>query len=921
MNNIQLWVTHKGVRSKLDLYEEDLPQISKSSEDLTNPTAVTGTFSNTFRLPATNTNTAFFKYFYDYNIADFDLTVVIQAELVVGSDSKFTGQLRLQQVYRNREQDLVDYEVLFLGEVRDFASQVGEINLNEIGGDLSHALTMSNIVTSWNAQAGTTNGLFEGNVLYPLAEYGYEYDNDGDSTFNKIASSAIPSPTGGNIFTNSSFPLVKEQWRPWVRAKWIIDQIFSLTDFEYDSEFLDSDLFSNIYINATGNTDRAGMQFQVPSANVLVNREPFLNIISALNVDVTAPYTVIVDDESNLWDGERYTVPITGSYDFEWNQNFIFTWSTTGTNCGTPQVTVEFWRKINGAKTVLSTSTSTVGSPQLFVPLASAFTLSLTAGDLVEVGYTVTTVTGSTCTYTFNAEFLGGFFEVLNAPIVVNPPLLLKNDVKAIDWLTSIFTKFNLIMQPQTGNPSTFTIEPFTDYVGTGERRDWTKKLDGTKDIQIQPIFYTQSEKITFTDQEGEDRINQNFQNKFNEPYGTRKLDSRNELLDGERVFETLFTPTPPDPIFGTTLNDMVIPKFTTVDTSKGYLTFDPVQIEPRILFYNGMVPAGLTWYYRDDTNTSIDMTTYPLVSPYSEYPTTSDTLNLNWRIENPVFAPGINTTTAFDLINGRDVYLKYWEEYILSLYDTESRLLIASFILDDEDLDVQFNDVIFVRDSWWRPIEIQNATLGKRVPVRVKLLKLPTIDLDYCDCRSWAVSDLRLDTSSAFNFTYLDCNGDQQSDSVQGNSIIVCSCEQPQIFLKDIRVTLAGTCVTPPAPVGNVPTRTTVSNETPIGFDFHLQMSTSQDIIDNTPETIRSANIDANEQVEFDDTLDSQKFVSLGEIKTSPGDTVDLEITFIVNDEVRQIVNITATDEESQVFLSTAIEEGTLEINIQATE
>jgi hypothetical protein len=160
------------------------------------------------------------------------------------------------------------------------------------------------------------------------------------------------------------------------------------------------------------------------SANILVQREPSLNITSSIGDDVTAPYTVIVSDESDLWNGGQYSVATDGNYSFYWEQTFVITWSTTGTNCGIPQVTVEFWRKVNGDKTVLQTSTSTLGLPQLFVPLGREFTLSLTTDDVVEVGYTVTAVMGSTCNYTFNAEFLGGFFEV-SAPVVDVPEVVL----------------------------------------------------------------------------------------------------------------------------------------------------------------------------------------------------------------------------------------------------------------------------------------------------------------------------------------------------------------------------------------------------------------------------------------------------------------------------------------------------------------
>ena len=921
MNNIQLWVEHLGTRQLLDLYEEDTPKINLSSEDLEDLAAVTGSFTNTFRLPASSTNTKFFKYFYNYNVSDFDLTKSIEAEIVIAGNIKFIGQLRLQAAYRNNQDDLIEFEVLFIGEIRDFAGEIGEINLNEIGGDLFHPLTMANIVTSWDADPANTNGLFDGNVVYPLCEWGYEYNDDNETNFNQIASSNTPTGNPTDIFTNSARPLVKEQFRPFIRAKWIVDQLFSLTEFTFDSSFLDSELFKSVYVNAGGNQARGGLQFQVPSANFLANREPFLNIQSLLNEDVTAPYTVTVDDESNLWSGTQYTAPVDGSYSLEWIQSIILTWNTSGTNCGSPVVTVEAWYKINGTKIVLGTGTSIPGQPNFLFQISQGVNLTLTAGDVVEVGYTVINVASSTCTYVFNAEFLGGFVTIENAPLAINPPLLLKNDVKAIDWLKSLFTKFRLVLQPKSDNPKEFIIEPIGDFLGTGERRDWTHKLDGNKDVKIEPIFYTQDDRLEFTDQEGEDFVNESFQQRFGEVFGTRKLNSGNDLLKGTRVIETLFTPTPLQRIFGTVTNDMVIPFFTDRTTTDA-LKFEPIVANPALVFWNGLKPAGLTWHYRDDANNSVSNTTYPLVSTYSEFPTTSDTTHITWRIENPLFTPGVNTLTDFNLVNGIDVFQKYWKDYIESLYDIESRIMQAYFVLDTEDLGVQWNDLIFIKDSWWRPIEISNADMQGRESSLVRLIKVKSQDLELCDCRSWAISDLRFDTSTAFQFTYLDCNGDQQSDQVQGNSIIVCSCTIPDINLRDIRVTLAGTCVPQPSPVGDVNTTTVVDNEAPISITLNLQEATSEDVINDNWTTVRNIVVNPGEGPQFEDELNSTEFVRVRFDAIDPGATANATVSYTFNGDLRQSITVALSDEQPvSAILSTPLEPGELKIDVSISE
>ena len=93
------------------------------------------------------------------------------------------GHIRLQKVYINKDQDKIEYEILFFGEVRDFASSVGDKSLCDIDlSDLNHERTYLNIATSWEAYpetASPTAGLKDGNVLYPLIDFGNTYPGTG----------------------------------------------------------------------------------------------------------------------------------------------------------------------------------------------------------------------------------------------------------------------------------------------------------------------------------------------------------------------------------------------------------------------------------------------------------------------------------------------------------------------------------------------------------------------------------------------------------------------------------------------------------------------------------------------------------------------------------------------------------------------
>ena len=72
----------------------------------------------------------------------------------------------------------------------------------------------------------------------------------------------------------------------------------------------------------------------------------------------------------------------------------------------------------------------------------------------------------------------------------------MKTDLKQIDWFKSILTKFRLVMVPSIDKVNEFIIQPWQEYIGTGDSFDWTDKLDYSKDNKLEPLFYEQANRI-----------------------------------------------------------------------------------------------------------------------------------------------------------------------------------------------------------------------------------------------------------------------------------------------------------------------------------------------------------------------------------------------------------------------------------------
>ena len=109
----------------LDLYETQPIKLTLSIEDITSAEA-TSVFSRTFKVPATAHNAEFFENAFAIQGVLYDITIKKPAEILVDGQEFRQGHIRLQKIFINGDEEKIDYELLFLGETRDFSSAVGE---------------------------------------------------------------------------------------------------------------------------------------------------------------------------------------------------------------------------------------------------------------------------------------------------------------------------------------------------------------------------------------------------------------------------------------------------------------------------------------------------------------------------------------------------------------------------------------------------------------------------------------------------------------------------------------------------------------------------------------------------------------------------------------------------------------------------
>ncbi len=716
---VQLYVydpQNSSRKWELDLYESDPIKITLTAESITEAGDIESAWSRNFRLPQSRNNDLFFKEWYNVNGVDFDVTKKIKAELFVNNTFFKEGQLRLTKVIVDKSIQSVDYECLFMGAVRDFSSAVGQGYLNSLNfQEYLHVNNVTNIQNSWQAypEGQLDYGLFNGDILYPLIDFGNTYDSSGSPIESRI------STTGSKRFTQNSTPMTPWQFHPMIRAKVVFDKIFAETPYTYKSDFLNSDLFRHIYTSAFGNVAAteifvgASTTFEVTGGTQFLTPNVLQNIVLANEVY----------DQYNVYNANTgvFTAPSgPGYYKFAANPTFEVLAANNNTNV---TITIALYK--NGVATGVQSST-------FFQANASAptqKTLSLTTygpGLLLNTFDTITlkvsVITAGALQY---ASVVAGSFACTQAPGGTDLGTLLSSKVKKIDFIKSILSRFRLVMVPDVDEPSKFIIEPWINYIGTGDQYDWSDKIIYSKDLQIEPLFYTQSATDTFTDVDGKDALNELQKTNHGEIYGSYVFDSQNELIVGDRKIESIFAPTPTRQIEGEPdTSNWVIPQLHKDEMRDGHVKHTPIEVEPRLLFYNGLVtidPAVHTWYI--DGGLSQGYTKFPMVSYHENWPPQGADLNLNWQIDDAYY--GVNIPNVNGQL-GSSVYDVYWSQYIESLYSPEARKLTAYFNLGVTDLyKLTFNDVIFVEGAYWRVQKIYDVPIGENAQVKVDLIKL----------------------------------------------------------------------------------------------------------------------------------------------------------------------------------------------------
>jgi hypothetical protein len=669
-----------GGEAYLDLYENESISQNWKFQDLNNFTAQ-GSFSREFRIPFTEKNQIALGALFDVNVesgASNYFHYKLPAEIRVDTLPIATGYVRVRKVYKQLGR-VNEVELAFYAETPDLVRNIGEKKL----ADIVEVATLNETVN----YANVTNA--SANRIWTILDRGQRWSENEEQNTRPLQ--------------DADNPIYAADLTPAVNWWFLFSNIIKEAGFELVGGSLENILetywmpwCNSRFLQGSDTNGGFGFRAEIPTiTNAQFAYIPFSTEIFDNNSDYNpATYT--------------FTAPASGRYFFNFNFNVVI----TGTSA-----------RIFVQAVVNAVNNYPIIDVQFFTGTSVwAFTDSqvLNAGDTVRwysykqgVGTAQFDAGSSVGLSVANLNYSQSIYYPLNAP-----------DMKQIDFVTDVIKMHNCAIVADKAIPSKIYIVPQNSYLGSGNVLDWTTKLDISKDITIGSTVDLQKAKFQFTYTAGEDLLSKQYRN-VERVYGDYEAvgytvnpdTSPSDFAIGDQKITLVTRSTPSGVVNG---SGYVMPMFLNESVQF-------VAPGPRCLFEAG------TWqvqFFRDATSTVIYMPV-PVLNNYSAVYAEIDDVDLNWSPEVP---PHFIYTNPYN-----NLFNLYWRTYMNALYSPEARMMEASFALSLSDiLTFQFNDKVWIQDSYWRIIEVNDYKVGDVESTKVKLLKFLE---DTEDCTSTPAS------------------------------------------------------------------------------------------------------------------------------------------------------------------------------------
>ena len=222
----------------LDQFGDETIKISNNVLDLFDLGEIPGTYTQTLTLPGTKLNNAFFEQYYDISVYEpdiFNTNQVVEAYLDFDGFYLVNGYIQLNKVNVFENKFVDSYEVTLFGIISNFSIDTRASFLTDITSlsVYNHTSSLANITSSW------AGGLFNGDIVYPMVEYGNNVGTLPTIYYSDDVYAGIDGQEGA---------LTVQDYKPAIRLKKVWDAIFNEFGYTYTGSFFNEPFINNVYL-------------------------------------------------------------------------------------------------------------------------------------------------------------------------------------------------------------------------------------------------------------------------------------------------------------------------------------------------------------------------------------------------------------------------------------------------------------------------------------------------------------------------------------------------------------------------------------------------------------------------------------------------------------------------------------------------
>jgi hypothetical protein len=561
---------------QLDLFKDEDIKLSNNVTGIFDIGVLPADFSRTLTLPGTKVNNAFFEHVYDISIDSpflFATNIKVPCYFDFGGFYLSNGYLQLNKVNIIANKFIDSYEVTIYGALSSFGRDINRAYLTDLStlSQYNHTSSLDNISASWQGN------LFNGDIVYPLADYGsgYEFTQGSLNLFG------IDDQDGA---------LTVQNFKPAIRVKPVFDAIFAYAGYTYSSSFMNEAFLNDVYMicnNSLKYPEYAGVDLETYGKIKVgaVSGSGMTDIVLTSGSWNTLPWYNSLSDPQNFYSDGAYTVekttnlkgvlnininvscsvnnmPGTLSANGTWQIRMLETGSLTPYSTQAISSYINFFDQLQQSRNGGINTTYELASQFKFnsIPAGSYyFQLRQSPNNAPPTAQPLVTLDPQGTTKSFleikevNQAADGRVMDIpSNMPFGTS-------GIKLVDFISGMQKKFNLVIYPNNTKPNEFIIETFNNWYNKGERKDFNKYINLDDKIEVIPANNFAVNKLNFSDTLDQDYISQQFAKGANREYGKiYYTDTTNFYSQGTFEVKTTFASDPLVRIAGTGLSGSV---------------------------------------------------------------------------------------------------------------------------------------------------------------------------------------------------------------------------------------------------------------------------------------------------------------------------------------------------------------------------